>query len=299
MTLTTADTDPVVESPVRSAARPAPPRPAKGVRRRLERERDDAPWTAQALFAALGISACLGGLEGLSRSGAVPERFLPPVTEILPEAVRILGRERFWTDAYATLHGWVLGFGAAVTLGLVLGFVFGSHPLLRRLTASTIDFLRPIPSVAFIPVVVLVFGTKLESKLVLTIYAATWPVLLQTILAIREVDPLARATARTLHMRRLGVLRHVVWPSALPFLATGVRLSASVALVLCVAAELIIGNPGLGKDVALAKDGAAFDRMYALILLIGLIGMLINLALSVGSRILLRHYPADLAGRRP
>jgi ABC-type nitrate/sulfonate/bicarbonate transport system permease component len=149
---------------------------------------------------------------------------------------------------------------------------------LRRVTASTIEFLRPIPSVALIPVAVLLFGSSMRSTLLLVVYATVWQVLVQVIAGAHDVDPVARETAVSFRFRRLTQLHRVVWPSALPSTMTGLRLGASVALILTVTGELIIGSPGIGKLLAVAQSSGSVDLMYALVLVTGLLGVTVNLA---------------------
>lgn len=245
----------------------------------------------------LGLAATLALFELASRSGLADPRFLPPPSEVLPAVAGLPADGEFRTALIATLDGWMIGFALAAGGGIALGFLLGVHPAVRTLTASTIDFLRPVPSVAFIPVVVLIFGTDMGSKVTLVVYAAIWPVLIQVISGITEVDPVARDTARTLRLGPWGRLRHLVAPTTLPSLLTGLRLSASLALVVAVAAELIIGNPGIGDEIAGAKDAGEFTRMYALIVVAGILGIAINVMLEAFQRWALRRYPPDLAGR--
>ena len=254
-------------------------------------------WDGRVFWGVVGVAATLVVVEVVARVGAVPRRYMPTVAEIATALVGRLGRADLWAALGATATGWLVGMLLAVAGGIVSGLALGLHPVVRAATASTVDFLRPVPSVAFIPVVVLLYGTGLASKLVLVVYAALWPVLLQVVYGIREVDPVARDTARALRLGPLARLRHLVWPATLPFAATGIRLSASVALVLCVASEMIIGNPGLGSEIAAAKDGGAIPDMYALILLAGLLGIAVNVAVRLALHALLRHHPPDAAGR--
>lgn len=208
--------------------------------------------------------------------GLVPARYLPPPSETLVIFVRNLGLADFWLAVWDTLKGWAIGLAIATAAAVVIGLVIGSSGLLRNLTHSTIEFLRPIPSVALIPLAVLLFGVELESKLLLIVYAAFWQVLIQVLYGVADVDPVARNTARSFGLGYLAQLRHVVWPTMLPYLMTGLRLGAAVALILAVTAELVIGNPGLGREIALAQSGGATAPMYALVLATGFIGVLIN-----------------------
>src|SRR5690625_4310223 len=109
---------------------------------------------------------------------------------------------------------------------------------------------------------------------------------------VADVDPVARETARSFGLSRKYRLRYVIWPTALPYLMTGVRLGASVALILAVTAELVIGNPGLGLQISLAQSGNATVEMYALVLTTGFIGVLINFVFRTTERKILSWHPS-------
>lgn len=227
----------------------------------------------------LGVAGILGFLltwELIPRVGLVEARFLPPASEVLAALVVDFGLAAFWLSVAETMTAWGIGLALATGAAVVAGFVIGSSSFLRRATHSTIEFLRPIPSVALIPLAVLLFGVKIESTLMLVVYASFWQVLIQVLYGVADVDTVADSTARTYGLGRLARIRYVVWPTALPYLMTGIRLAASVALILAITAELVIGSPGLGREIALAQSGGAIAPMYALILVTGLIGVLIN-----------------------
>ncbi|GAA1756750.1 ABC transporter permease [Pseudarthrobacter sulfonivorans] len=223
-----------------------------------------------------GILGFLGTWELIPRLGIINERFLPPASEVIVALVRDFGLTAFWIAVVETMTAWFLGLVIAVALAVLLGFVIGSSDFLRKATNSTVEFLRPIPSVALIPLAVLLFGVKIESSLMLITYAAFWQVLIQVLYGVADIDMVANNTAKTYGLGRMARIRYVVFPTALPYLMTGVRLAATVALVLAITAELVIGSPGLGREIALAQSGGAISGMYALVLATGLIGVLIN-----------------------
>jgi ABC-type nitrate/sulfonate/bicarbonate transport system permease component len=231
-------------------------------------------------------------LEVLPRAGVVDPRYLPPVSEILAGLGEWARTEEFWTALRDTLVTWGLGLGIALAAGIGLGLLIGNVRWLRLVTASTIEFLRPIPSVALIPLAVVLFGSSIRSTLLLVVYATLWQVLVQVIAGAQDVDPVARETAISFRFGRVRQLRTVVWPSALPYTMTGVRLGASVALILTVTGELIIGSPGIGKLLAIAQSSGAVDLMYALVLVTGLLGVAVNLAARAVERVVLRWHPS-------
>ncbi|MBU2669205.1 ABC transporter permease subunit [Actinoplanes bogorensis] len=226
----------------------------------------------------LGLAGLLVIVEALPRSGLVDDGYLPPTSRIVAALGDEVVTAEFWQAVADTLTAWVIGLAVAVAAGVVVGVAIGAVPVLRAATSSTIEFLRPIPSVALIPLAVLLYGTDLGSTLLLVVYAAFWQVLVQVLYGVADVDPIADETARSFRFGAWARIRHVLWPTALPYVFTGVRLAASVALVLAVTAELVIGAPGLGKMIAVAQTSGAVPDMYALIAVTGLLGVAINLA---------------------
>ena len=243
----------------------------------------------------LGLAGLAGFLllgEVAPRVGLVPEKYLPPTSRVAAALAEELGEPSFWVALGDTLEGWAIGLALAVAGGVSLGLLIGSVPALRAATASTIEFLRPIPSVALIPLAVLLFGTDLRSKLLLVVYASFWQVLVQVLHGVQDVDPVASDTAASYRLGRWERVRHVVWPTALPYAVTGFRLAAAVALILAITAELVIGSPGLGREIAVAQTSGAVPAMYALVVVAGLLGVAVNLAARALERRLLAWHPS-------
>lgn len=240
------------------------------------------PRWAQGL---VGVAIFVVILQVLPLSGIFPPQSLPPLSTVLGALAEELPEPSFWAAFGETVKAWAIGLALALVIGISLGFLLGSVPVLQEFTATTIEFLRPIPSVALIPIVVLLYGTSIGSTLVLVVYASVWQILVQVLYGVRDVDPVAAETARSYRFRPSSRILRVVWPSALPYVMTGVRLAASVALVLTLTAQLVIGSPGLGSAIANAQSSGAIPKMYALILVAGLFGVLVN----IGARFIERR----------
>ena len=239
---------------------------------------------------AAGLAAFLALGEVVPRVGIVKEAYFPPTSRIASAFWDELKDGAFWSALGDTLTGWALGLAIAVGAGIVAGVLLSVIPYLREATASTIEFLRPIPSVALIPLAVLLYGTELRSVLLLVVYASFWQILIQVLYGVQDVDPVAEETARSYGLGTWARVRHVLWPSALPYVMTGVRLAAAVALILTITAELVIGAPGLGATIMVAQTSQAVPEMYALIVVTGLLGLLINVgARTVERRALAWH----------
>ncbi|WP_053747395.1 ABC transporter permease [Streptomyces sp. MMG1533] len=243
-----------------------------------------------AALGAAGLAAFLALGEAVPRVGLVKEEYFPPTSRIAGALADELADSAFWSALGDTLTGWALGLAIAACAGIVAGVVISVVPYLREATASTIEFLRPIPSVALIPLAVLLYGTELRSVLLLVVYASFWQILIQTLYGVQDVDPVAEETARSYGLGTWSRVRHVLWPTALPYVMTGVRLAAAVALILTITAELVIGAPGLGARIGVAQNSQAVPEMYALIVVTGLLGLLINVgARTVERRALAWH----------
>lgn len=243
---------------------------------------------------ALGVAVPLLLLEAASREGALPAREFPPILTVT--GLTLLGelvRPALWLDVAQTLEGWAIGLALAAGLAFPAGLLIGSSPLAHRMLRAPIEFLRPIPSVALIPLAVLVFGTRLPNKLFLVTFACFWPLLFQAIYGVQDLDPVARDTARAFGVGRLRRLWYVTVPSASPYLATGLRIASAVALVLAVTSELVVGVPGLGRSINVAQSSGDYPTMYALIAVAGLLGVVLNEGLRQVERRALRWHPSQ------
>jgi len=125
---------------------------------------------------------------------------------------------------------------------------------------------------------------QLESTLLLVVYASFWQILIQVLYGVGDVDTVAQDTAKSYGLGTLARVRYVTWPTSLPYVITGLRLGAAVALILAVTAQLVIGTPGLGREISLAQSGGAVTAMYAFIVTAGLLGVLINLGMRALER---------------
>jgi ABC-type nitrate/sulfonate/bicarbonate transport system permease component len=242
-----------------------------------------------------GLAGFAAVLELLPRLGLVREQYTPPTSRILATLVDQIGQQRLWTAIGNTLTTWAIGLGIAVVAGVVVGVVIGSVPVLRAATASTIEFLRPIPSVAWIPVAFALYGSDRPATLLLVVYASFWQVLIQVLHGVADVDPVARDTALAYRMDRWARIRWVVWPTALPYVVTGIRLAAAVALILTVTGELLLGTPGLGNEIAVATTSRAVPLTYALVVVTGLVGVAANLLARALERRVLAWHPSQRA----
>lgn len=247
-------------------------RPARAV------ARVGARWVRPITGVAVFFAAC----EAFTRLEIVNPRFLPPASTIMSRFFGLFGNGDFRENVGATLHAWGLGVGIAVAVAVPVGIVLGSSDVAYRLSRTLIELVRPIPAIAVIPLAILLFGQGLEMKMWLIAFAALWPVLFNTIYAVHDVDPIARDTARVFGYGRIRVLWRVALPSAAPFIATGVRVSASIGLLVGISAELISGaGEGIGTWILLKSfvPGNA-DVVFAASAFAAMLGFLVNVVLE-------------------
>ena len=225
---------------------------------------------------AIGVVVLFVVLEAVTRAELVTPDYLPPASSILRETFDLLTDPSFLGDVWVTLQACLIGLAIAMVLAVPLGLVLGLTETAYRATVVVIEFLRPIPSVALIPLAILIYGRGLEMKVSLVVFACVWPLLFNTIYGIHSVDPVAVDTARVLGLGRWQIGGRVYLRSASPFIFTGVKIATSIAVILAVSAELLAGgSEGIGI-VMLENASVGNQRtVYAVTVVTGLIGVVL------------------------
>lgn len=229
--------------------------------------------TGLAVFLLLWEAA--GRLE-LFKAGV-----LPPASVVIGRFFLLLGDAEFLRDVVATLLAWLITLLLASAIAVVVGLLLGSIRPLRLATGPVIEFLRPLPTVALIPLAILVLGTEAQMKIALATFAAVWPILFNTMYAISEIDSQVLDTARAFRTPRARLVYAVILPSIAPFVLTGIRLSAAVGLIVIVSTEYLTSTTiGVGQFVYHWGSGALrMDIVLAGTIFTGLVGYLVNSAL--------------------
>jgi ABC-type nitrate/sulfonate/bicarbonate transport system permease component len=231
----------------------------------------------KVLLGFVGLVVFLAFWQLMPTLGLISSQYLPYVTDVFARMFEEFRDVAFWRRLGLTMTSWAIGLTVATLAAVVLGTIVGLVPILRRATHTMVEFLRPIPSVALIPLAVLMFGLQMRAALVIIIYASFWQVFVQVIYGVADVDTIARDTARSFGLTRSEHLRYLVLPTALPYLMTGLRLAAAVALILAITAEMVIGNPGLGRMIELSRSAGDAVGLYALVVVTGLLGLVVNI----------------------
>jgi ABC-type nitrate/sulfonate/bicarbonate transport system permease component len=252
-----------------------------------------APSRASVVLPALSVAATLGLWELISRTGVISQNDLPSMSTSFSTLWSILQTGDFWTALLKTIRGWALGLGIAAALAIPIGIALGSSDFAAAAFRVPIEFLRPIPSAALIPLLVLTLGTNVNSEVFLAAFGAFWPLLVQTMYGVRDVDPVALDTGRSFGVGPLERLLRITLPSSVPYIATGLRISSTVSLILAFTAELFLGIPGLGQKMNIAQAYGLNDQLYALALAVGFLGLAIHLLFTRMERRALRWHPSQ------
>jgi ABC-type nitrate/sulfonate/bicarbonate transport system permease component len=252
---------------------------------------------AEPLVVVLSIASALVFWELISRTGVISERDLPAMTTTVRELWSMVQTSHFWWAFADTVRGWALGLVLATVLAVPTGIVLGSSEFAASAVRVPVEFMRPIPSAALIPLLFLTLGTNLKSEVFLATFGAFWPLLIQTMYGVRDVDPVAIETARSFGVGRLERLYRITLPSAIPYIVTGLRISSTVALILAFTAELFMGTKGLGQEVNYAQAYGLEVQLYALALATGFLGVGIHFAFSALERRVLRWHPSQRKGK--
>jgi NitT/TauT family transport system permease protein len=233
-----------------------------------------------------GVVLAIGLWVLLTQPGLLSSQEFPTVQAIAAALASSLGP--LASSLGATLASLLIGLAIASAAGAVLGVAVGSSVWADAGTDVIVRMMRPLPSLALIPIAILLagLGTTMTSGLVA--FAAFWPVFINTRYATRQVEPQLLDTGRALGFGRLELIWRVVVPGVAPAVATGIRVAAGVATVVTISVELVAGTGGLGGYVLNAGQGGSTAVMYAGIVVGGLVGWLLSYGVGALARKALR-----------
>lgn len=232
------------------------------------------------VFAGIVVSAYAAALAldpGL-------RRFLPTVPELVGAFGELAVDTEFWEALGATANAVLLGLSISMAAGSLFALLLSLHPTVYASFRFLIDFLRTIPPLALIPVGLLLMGPTLRMEVSLIVASAVWPVVLQVYYGIIHLDHQYLETARSFRLGLPRTVLFVVSPGVAPSFATALRLATAMALLLAVGTELLAGTDGLGFLVGWYQQARQIARMYAVIIVVGLLGVALNALIKTGER---------------
>lgn len=237
---------------------------------------------------SLLILVLLAVWEIAPRNDWVNPIFLPPLSDVLDAAWRLTTDGTLGHHVGASLTRSIVGFAIAVVAGVTLGLLIGWYRFLADLLTPVLEILRNTAALALLPVVTLLLGIGETAKISLVVYAALFPILLNTLTGVRTVDPLLVRSARSLNLRPHQIFTKVVLPSAVPSIFTGLRMGAAASILVLVAAEMIGAKSGLGYLIQASQLNFQIANMYVGIIAIAALGLIANYGLLAVQRRLSR-----------
>jgi NitT/TauT family transport system permease protein len=237
---------------------------------------------------SLLLLALLAAWEAVPRLGLADPTFLPPFSEVMSAGWQLAQSGELYDDVAASLLRALSGFLISVVLVIPLGLAVGWYGRLGDLLNQLIEICRNTAPLALLPVFILLLGIGEVSKVTMVIYSCAWPLLLNTIAAVKQVDPLLIKSARTMGATPQQLFRKVILPASLPTIFVGIRLASASAMLVLVASEMVGAKAGLGYLIIYSQYSFLIPQMYFGILGITVIGLTFNAILEALERRFMR-----------
>jgi ABC-type nitrate/sulfonate/bicarbonate transport system permease component len=289
-------TDSAVAVMSRRQSSTAGPAPVSGDRREpvLKPTSDHSSrsrWSPRMLITQVAVIALAVGVWAyVSRSAS--DGSVPSPARTFAALADLLTRQELWDAVGQTASTWLIGILTCTLVGIPIGLLIGCSRLATQSSRLTIDFVRNIPPVALVPLGLLLWGPTRSMVLLLVISGTIWPIVIQSIYASRQTEPQLRDVARVFHLGRGWRLTHVFLPGVTPFVMTGLRVAATICLLLTITGELFGGAPGVGTQIQQALVGNDYPQMYAYVVVAAVLGLAVNSLIWVAQRRLLRWHPS-------
>ena len=217
--------------------------------------------------------------EALSLAGDGTSEVLAPPSAIALAGVQAILDGTLFNLTLATLATALTGLAIGGATGLTLGLAFGLVPVLDWIAKLTIEAIRPIPSVALIPIALLIFGFGYRLEIAVVAFATIWPVMIITRDAVKGIEPMLAEVANVLRLSAFARITKIVLPATVPALFVALRLGSGIALIVAVTVEISANPIGLGSGMMQAQQSLHPDLMLALLVWIGILGFTLNVAL--------------------
>lgn len=232
--------------------------------------------------------------ELCARGNVIDARFFPAPSSIFYYLLFISPQAGLWDDLRASLWRIAVGYSGGVILGIAVGTAMGMHQGIRRFVYPLMTLLYPVPKIAILPLVMLVFGIGDLSKIVVIGLGSFFLVLANTLHGIDTIARLYFDVAAVFDVRRRHMLTHIVLPGALPSIFTGLRLAIGYSMVVMVAAEISGAQAGLGYVIWQSWETFEIKTLYAYVFVLGFLGLIFTLSLDALQRYWLRWLPSPM-----
>lgn len=236
----------------------------------------------------VAIAIVIGIWQWLVAGGVISDQFLSSPSQIVAAVINGYSHGQLGSDTTATLVRVGVGWAIGCALGYATGLLIGVVRLADETLSPLLELLRPVSPVALVPVALLWFGIGNNSKYFVIGFACYWAVLLNTKAGVQRIPALQRRVARVLHLSWWEQFTKLLLPATLPDVFIGLRLSAGIAFVVVVAAELVGATNGLGYEILSAEQSFQTPLMFGAVALLAVFGFLANVLLETLRRVLIR-----------
>ncbi|WP_010286650.1 ABC transporter permease [Kurthia massiliensis] len=241
-------------------------------------------WSTKVFKQTIVLILLMAVWEIAPRVGLVDRTFFPPFSEVATAWWNMIISGDLWKHFSASIVRSALGFFIAIVIAVPLGLLIGWYPIARELLNPVLELFRNTAALALLPVFILLLGIGEVSKVSIIIFACVWPILLNTINAVKEVDPLYIKSAKSMNLSDAQLFRKVILPASVPTIFTGIRMAGTGAILVLIAAEMIGAKAGLGYLITFTQYNFQIPEMYAGILTISILGIVINQLLLTAER---------------
>jgi NitT/TauT family transport system permease protein len=234
------------------------------------------PWALLPVGVVVGLLVIW---EVMARAGLLPAVLFSSPTTVVATLVDSLRSGEMFRHATATLARMIPGLLLGAIPGLLLGLAMGSSNGLRRALDPLLMMIHPIPKIAILPLLMIFLGIGEASRIAVAAVAAFFPMLINTMAGVRQIDPVYFEVAKNYGASRMKLVTRVVLPGSLPMALSGLRLAANVTLLVTISAEIVMANEGLGSLVWLAWETLRIELLYATLIVVSLLGIGISTGL--------------------
>ena len=255
----------------------------KAIAAPIEREKKTVSlsfgWLQKILKQSAVIVLLLVLWEVAPRIGLVDPVFFPPISAVAVGWWGLVTSGELFEHFQASMYRSVIGFGLSLVIAIPLGLIIGWFPLAKDLLNPLLELFRNTAALALLPVFILLLGIGEVSKIAIVLFACTFPILLNTINAVQNVDPLLIKSAKSMGLPSYKLFYKVILPASIPTIFTGIRMAGTASILVLIAAEMVGAKEGLGSLINYAQMNFQIAEMYAGIITISLLGLVLNYVL--------------------
>lgn len=220
-----------------------------------------------------------------------PSPYFPGPSQWWAAGMTLFHREHLLAAFAATTLTFLEGLATAIALGTALGVLIGVSSWTARALQPLLEFMRAIPPPVIVPVAALLIGYNEAMKLTVVVLSALWPILLNATSAVRAIDPLLLDVARSFRLTSMEQIRRIIGPAIVPSLLTGIRIAIPLAIVVALLVEMLTSLPGIGALMIRSQRNFQSSEVYALLVLVGLFGFVVNDLFAIIEGVIMRSWP--------